>query len=270
MAEVLFAPFCRWALLFGALGAAGGCVGGGPEAAAPPMLVAEPAPAAAPDPLIEATVSALTAIATAGEPASLPRDALIQQIVDAGEPGLDAVGLRTAAVRLVDAGIAAVIARGPAHASALQAQAVRGVAGQMARGLRGGGGAPPAVDVPGGVGQLVGWGALGGFDYVEGVALPAAVLRLDGQRVSVQGALLPLEEVDGEVWYLLVESLWDCCFGKAPDLHQAVVARLHGQSPRSGQVVQVTGTLSVGEDRDADGYVSSVYRLDAVSVVPLP
>lgn len=251
------------------LGALGGCVGGGPEGAEPPAWVAEPAPAALPDPLVEATVAVLSTIAGADAPSSLPREALIQQIVDAGEPGLDPVALRAAAVRLVDAGIAAVVARGPAHGSALQAQAVRGVAAQMARGLRGGG-APPAVDVPGGVGQLLSWSTLGGFSYTEGMALPAAVLALDGQRVSVQGALLPLEEVEGEVWYLLVESLWDCCFGKPPELHQAMVARLHGQSPRSGQVVQVTGTLSVGEDRDADGYVSSVYRLDAAQVVPLP
>ena len=260
-------PPTTWCLA-GALLWGGGV--GAPEGSAPPLWVAVPAPAAQPDRLVEATVSALLTIANSAEPSALPRDSLIQQIVDAGEPGLDPVGLRAAAVRLVDAGIAAVVAKGPAHASALQSQAVRGVASQMARGLRGGAGAPPAVSVPGGVGQLVGWGTLGGFAYTEGAPLPAAVRQLDGQRVSVQGALLPLEEVDGEVWYLLVESLWDCCFGKAPELHQAIVVRLNGQDPRSGQVVQVTGALSVGEDRDTDGYVSSVYRLAAAHIVPLP
>jgi hypothetical protein len=247
-----------------------GCVGG-PQGGEPGLpAVSAPVAAAAPDPLALRAEAALAQIAGAAAPDALPRDALIAGLVEAAGSGADAARVRAEATRLVDDAIAAVRRVGPAHASAMQAQAVRGVAGQFAARVRGAPGAPAVVNVPGGAGKSVDWATLGGFPYVEGAELPAAVQALDDQRVSLRGALLPLEEVDGEVWYLLVESLWDCCFGKAPELHQAVVVRLRGLPHHSGAPVQVTGQLSVGEDRDADGYVSSVYRLEAAQVVLLP
>jgi len=246
------------------------CVGG-PQGGEPGLpAVSAPAAPAAPDPLAARAEATLAQIAGAVAPDDLPRDALIAGLVEAAGPSADPARVRAASTLLVDDAIAAVRRAGPAHASAMQAQAVRGVASQFAARIRGAPGAPAVVNVPGGAGQSVDWATLGGFPYVEGAALPAAVQVLDGQRVSLRGALLPLEEVDGEVWYLLVESLWDCCFGKAPELHQAVVVRLRGQPHHSGAPVQVTGALEVGEDRDPDGYVSSVYRLDAAHVVLLP
>lgn len=248
----------------------GGCVGG-PQGGESSLPAAAALPVeAAPDPLAAQAELVLGRIAGASAPASLPREAMVAELVRAAGEVADPVRLRQEAEGLVDGAIAAVTRTGPAHASSLQQQAVRGVASQFAARVRGAPGAPAVVNVPGGAGVAVDWATIGGFAYTEGMTLPAPVLALDGQRVSVRGALLPLEEREGEVWYLLVESLWDCCFGKAPDLHQAIVVRLQGLPHHSGAPVQVTGSLAVGEDRDAEGYVSSVYRLDAVHVVRLP
>jgi hypothetical protein len=52
-------------------------------------------------------------------------------------------------------------------------------------------------------------------------------------------------------------------------LHQAVVVRLAPGLKYTAEAVQLTGTLSVGEDKDAQGYVSSVYRLEARHLVLL-
>lgn len=107
------------------------------------------------------------------------------------------------------------------------------------------------------------WNALTDIDYREGDPLPDRVLELDGERVVMAGFLV--EVGYGEL--LLVQSVWGCCFGRPPAIHEAVVVTVEGEPNDAwfDELVRVAGTLEVGEDREA-GHLLSVYRLRATQV----
>jgi len=115
------------------------------------------------------------------------------------------------------------------------------------------------------------WRLLGGFDYKKGAPLPPAVRDLDGAAVTIDGYMLTLAETNNIRTFLLVESLWGCCFGKPPDLHQGIVVRKVGGSGIEYLFtpIRVSGRLEVGEKRER-GVVASVYRLAATKVEPAP
>lgn len=125
----------------------------------------------------------------------------------------------------------------------------------------------PEADVPDGY-QKVGWQTLAGFDYVEGERLPAAVRALDGDEVGISGYMISLEEDErGIRQFLLVRSLWDCCFGAPPELHQGIVVTTERPGLQfTSEPIQALGTLDVGEDRDSKGFVLSVYRIRAEKI----
>lgn len=112
------------------------------------------------------------------------------------------------------------------------------------------------------------WDTLGGFEYREGMELPAGVKDLDGKKVAIAGYMITLAEVEDIHEFLLVESGWSCCFGVPPDVNQVLEVRI----PEDAQGVEFTtmpvvlaGTLDVGEQVE-DGFVISVYRMTADSV----
>lgn len=145
----------------------------------------------------------------------------------------------------------------------MQEQAVRGQSRIMARTLiteLGGVLEDDTGDDPPGDWVNAAWPTLSGFQYEEGMDLPAGAKALDGKDVKAWGYLLYLE---GDQ-YLLVQSLWSCCFGQPPDLHEAVVVRADPTvaSRFEGRGVKVYGRMEASEMRE-DGYVTSLYRLDA-------
>ena len=113
------------------------------------------------------------------------------------------------------------------------------------------------------------WTALTDIDYEEGDRVPESVLALDGEAIALSGFLL-----DGGYAheFLLVQSMWSCCFGDPPAIHEAVVVRVEGEADDAwfDALVRVSGTLEVGEEWD-DGYLLSIYRMRALRVdEPLP
>jgi len=128
----------------------------------------------------------------------------------------------------------------------------------------------PEPEVPAGY-RKASWQQLAGFEYTQGMELPASVRALDSTRVGVSGYMIVLEEgAEGVTEFLLVQSLWDCCFGMPPELHQGIVVRYPGAGLHlESEPIQVLGTLDVGEQRDESGYVLSVYRIAADRVVVL-
>lgn len=115
---------------------------------------------------------------------------------------------------------------------------------------------------PEGYRRLV-WDELTDIDYEEGDALPEQVLSLNGERVAMAGFLV--EASYNEL--LLVQSVWSCCFGQPPAVHEAVVVLMENEPDDDwfDGIVRVVGTLEVGEERE-DGYLLSVYRLRARQV----
>jgi len=152
--------------------------------------------------------------------------------------------------------------------SQLQDQAIDGQARVMARTLitsLGGTLDDVAADAPEGNWEPAPWPILSGFEYEEGMDLPPQVRSLDGQDVMAWGYLLYLEDDQ----FLLVQSLWSCCFGTPPDLHEAIVVRAPiDNRQHEGRGVRIYGRFEASELRE-DGYVTSLYRLDSEAVLPM-
>jgi hypothetical protein len=119
------------------------------------------------------------------------------------------------------------------------------------------------VDMPDGY-EAISWATLGGFTYEEGMKLPDPVLAMKGKKVGVTGYMMTLEEVEDIHEFLLVESLWSCCFGVPPEVHQVLIVTIPGDPgiEYTASPLLILGTLDVGEEVE-DGFVTSLYRLSA-------
>jgi hypothetical protein len=114
------------------------------------------------------------------------------------------------------------------------------------------------------------WKHMGGFQYSEGVELPADVRALDGTNVGVPGFILTLGETEGMHEFILLESLWGCCFGAVPEVNQTIVVRLAADHSfdYTAAPVLITGKLEVGEEKQG-GFVASLYRIVDASAAPV-
>jgi len=115
--------------------------------------------------------------------------------------------------------------------------------------------------------RQLGFEELSSWPYRNGLeGMPGAIRALDGQRVTMLGFVLPLDEVTGMREFLLVQSLWACCYGTPPDLTGIVrVVLPEGQTlDWSGEPFEVRGVFRVAERR-AEGYCTDIYQLDATS-----
>lgn len=160
----------------------------------------------------------------------------------------------------------------------VQRRAIAAVASRLAKRLvnnEGDGEAKPGniedlkVPIPTGYSR-VHWQVLGGFRYSVHEPLPAEVTRWDAKQVALVGYMLPVAQTRGAKSFLLVESLWGCCFGAVPDMNQVIdvhVSGSEGVDYRSDPVM-VSGVLEVGEKLE-EGAVVSVFRLQRASVVTL-
>ena len=76
------------------------------------------------------------------------------------------------------------------------------------------------------------------------------------------GFMMPLSEVKNITEFILVPSLWGCCYGQPPAVNHVVVVRMPpGQTTKFfNDVIRVRGKFSVGETKQ-DGYTVSLYVL---------
>ena len=156
-----------------------------------------------------------------------------------------------------------------------QVRAIAGVARELARELLllavgsspGADGISAAVPVGH---QRINWNELGGFTYAEGAPLPPEVQALGGRDVAIFGFMLTLGDAERSREFVLVESLWGCCFGSVPDVNQTILVRTAegASTDYSAAPLLVTGRLEVGEAREG-GYVTSVYRIVDAKVAAL-
>lgn len=102
--------------------------------------------------------------------------------------------------------------------------------------------------------------------------IPPEIRALDGEMVAVSGFMLPIEVRQGKVTnFMLVRNMLGCCFGVPLELNEWIdVTMAEGQGTRyiSDVPIAVRGKLEVGE-KSIDGWVLSIYRLQADDVRPL-
>jgi hypothetical protein len=159
--------------------------------------------------------------------------------------------------------------------TARQSQAIAALARELTRQflLLAVGASPGAdgIDIPLPEGhERVSWNQLGGFVYQEGANLPSEVQALNGRRVGLPGFMLSSSDTAFPGEFILVESLWGCCFGSIPEVNQTILVRGRlgtAVDYTSGPLI-VTGVLEVGEQRQ-QGFVSSLYRVTDATIRPL-
>lgn len=114
---------------------------------------------------------------------------------------------------------------------------------------------------------------LGNFDYDPdiGGGVPDDVKALSGGSVQLKGFMIPLDQANRITRFALVPDLFACCFGQPPGMQHTIVVRCP-----PGQAVAyypdeiiVSGKLNV-EEKSEDGFVISLFELQATSVKPAP
>lgn len=119
---------------------------------------------------------------------------------------------------------------------------------------------PPGFETPS-------WALLGGFEFVEGEPIPKEVMAFNSKKIGISGYMMTLEEVEDIHEFLLVESMWSCCFGTIPRENQVIVVTIPTKKgiEYTSAPLLVLGTMDIGEERE-DGFVISVHRLKAEKV----
>ncbi|MEO0479145.1 MAG: DUF3299 domain-containing protein [Planctomycetota bacterium] len=119
-----------------------------------------------------------------------------------------------------------------------------------------------------GIDRLVTFEELSSWPYEDGLkGIPKAIEKLDGQQVAMIGFMLPIDEVEDIKEFLLVQSLWACCFGTPPDINGLVRVVMQGDRRVDYQFdpILVQGTFRVEATRE-EGYCLDIYQLHASSV----
>lgn len=103
---------------------------------------------------------------------------------------------------------------------------------------------------------------LTGIEYKRGGDLPQEVLDLDGKRITLDG-YMAIGTFEGVSTWELVPEACEC--GRSKVQHFIEVTMTEGITSYRPGLLQVTGTFDVGE-KEEDGFVVSLYRLEIVSL----
>jgi hypothetical protein len=107
------------------------------------------------------------------------------------------------------------------------------------------------------------------WTYVKGKSdLPNYIRQFDGQRVEMAGYMMTLQDVVDIDSFVLVPSLFGCCYGQPPSVNHVVLVKMTGGATVKfiGDPLKVRGIFHCSEEKQ-DGYLVSLYRLDADQVV---
>lgn len=114
---------------------------------------------------------------------------------------------------------------------------------------------------------------LGNFDYDPdlGGVIPDDVKALSGGQVRLRGFMIPLDQARRITRFALVPDLFACCFGQPPGLQHTIIVRCPNGMAVSyyPDEIVVLGRLTV-QEKTEDGFVVSLFELDASSVKPAP
>jgi hypothetical protein len=119
-----------------------------------------------------------------------------------------------------------------------------------------------------GLDKIVTFDEISSWPYEDRLkGMPKRCKELDGKKVMMTGFMLPIDEVQHIKEFLLVQSLWSCCYGQPPDINGFVrVVMPKGKTTEYFfDPLKVTGTFKV-EATVVDGYCVDIYQLHAESI----
>jgi len=106
------------------------------------------------------------------------------------------------------------------------------------------------------------------WTYVEGkTPIPGFISVFEGKEVVMTGYMMPLSDIKDIKSFVLVPSLWGCCYGQPPAANHIVLVKMAGGATAKffDDQVKVRGIFHCGEERQ-DGFLVSLYRIDADEV----
>lgn len=98
--------------------------------------------------------------------------------------------------------------------------------------------------------------------------IPDGIVRLDGQRVTIRGYIIPTKlEAGRATEFLLLSDPMQCCYGAMPAPNEWVVVKMKGKGayPAIDTALYVHGTFRVGYVFDS-GAFAGVYALECDKV----
>lgn len=119
-----------------------------------------------------------------------------------------------------------------------------------------------------GLDKILPFDELTSWPYEDGLkGMPKRVKDLTGKKVLMTGFMLPIDEVQNIKEFLLVQSLWSCCYGQPPDINGIVrVVMPKGKTTDYFfDPVKIIGTFKI-EATVMDGYCVDIYQLHAESL----
>jgi hypothetical protein len=119
-----------------------------------------------------------------------------------------------------------------------------------------------------GLDQILPFDEIDSWVYEDGLKnMPQRVKDLSGKKVLMTGFMLPIDEVQNIKEFLLVQSLWSCCYGSPPDIHGIVrcVMPKGKTTDYFFDPLKIIGTFKV-EATVMDGYCVDIYQLHIESL----
>lgn len=119
-----------------------------------------------------------------------------------------------------------------------------------------------------GIDKILTFEEISGWPYQDGLkGMPEPVKKMDGKAVLMTGFMLPIDEVEDIKEFLLVQSLWSCCYGQPPDINGIVRVVMKGDKRIDYKYdpIKVTGQFKVVASFE-DGYCIDIYQLEADEV----
>jgi hypothetical protein len=122
-----------------------------------------------------------------------------------------------------------------------------------------------------GLDKILPFDELDSWPYEDGLkGMPKRIKELSGKKVLMTGFMLPIDEVQNIKEFLLVKSLWSCCYGQPPDIH-GIVRVVMPKGKRTDYFfdpLKIVGTFKV-EATVLDGYCVDIYQLHVESLEAL-
>lgn len=119
-----------------------------------------------------------------------------------------------------------------------------------------------------GIDGILSFEEISSWTYEDGLkGMPAELDKLDGKKVLMTGFMLPIDVVENIKEFLLVESLWSCCYGQPPDINGVVRVILQGgkRTDYEFDPIKLVGTFRI-QPTIEDGFCVDVFQLEVERV----
>ncbi|MEE9125523.1 MAG: DUF3299 domain-containing protein, partial [Planctomycetota bacterium] len=119
-----------------------------------------------------------------------------------------------------------------------------------------------------GIDRILPFEEISSWPYQDGLqGMPKRIHKLNGKHVLMTGFMLPIDEVENIKEFLLVQSLWGCCYGSPPDINGVVRVVMKGDKRLEYEFepIKIVGTFKVGPTIE-DGFCVDIFQMDADSV----